>query len=68
MNPYSDPKEFIYLCFEKLGKEKDNLLALYHQGLIHYLSEALNAGIEKDFAETRAGRQSRGLSLRRGGL
>jgi AcrR family transcriptional regulator len=51
MNPYGDPKEFIYFCFEKLGKEKDNLLALYHQGLIHYLMEALNAGIEKDFAE-----------------
>lgn len=55
MNPYSDPKEFIYLCFEKLGKEKENLLALYSQGLIHYLSEAINAGIEKDFAEHKRG-------------
>jgi AcrR family transcriptional regulator len=55
MNPYSDPKEFVYLCFEKLGKEKDNLLALYHQGLIHYLSEALNDGIERDFAENERG-------------
>ena len=55
MNPFSDPKEFIYLCFEKLGKEKTNLLALYHQGLIHYLSEALNAGIEKDFADHNRG-------------
>jgi AcrR family transcriptional regulator len=55
INPYSDPKEFVYLCFEKLEKEKTNLLALYHQGLIHYLSEALNAGIEKDFADNKRG-------------
>jgi AcrR family transcriptional regulator len=55
VNPYSDPKEFVYLCFEKLGKEKANLLALYRQGLIHYLSEALNAGIEKDFADYNRG-------------
>jgi len=51
LNPCGDPKEFIYFCFEKLGQEKANFLALYHQGLIHYLTEALNAGIEKDFAE-----------------
>jgi AcrR family transcriptional regulator len=55
VNPYSDPKEFIYFCFDKLSKEKANLLALYRQGLIHYLSEALNAGIEKDFAENNRG-------------
>ena len=55
MNPYSDPREFVYLCFEKLAKEKENLLALYHQGLVHYLSEALNAGIEKDFVEHQRG-------------
>ena len=55
MNPYRDPKEFIYLCFEKLNQEKANLLALYSQGLIHYLSEALNAGIEKDFADHERG-------------
>jgi AcrR family transcriptional regulator len=55
LNPYSDPREFVYYCFEKLGKEKANLLALYHQGLIHYLSEALNAGIEKDFADHERG-------------
>jgi AcrR family transcriptional regulator len=58
MNPYSDPKEFIYLCFEKLGKEKSNLLALYHQGLIRYLSEALNEGIERDFAENERGNKA----------
>jgi AcrR family transcriptional regulator len=55
LNPFSDPKEFIYSCFEKLGKEKDNLLALYSQGLIHYLSAALNEGIERDFAEHERG-------------
>ncbi|OPZ32302.1 MAG: regulatory protein [Tenericutes bacterium ADurb.BinA155] len=55
VNPYSDPKEFVFFCFEKLSKEKDKLLALYHQGLIHYLSEALNAGIEKDFADHERG-------------
>jgi AcrR family transcriptional regulator len=55
MNPYSDPKEFIYFCFEELAKERDNLLSLYHQGLIHDLSEALNAGIEKDFADHNRG-------------
>jgi len=55
LNPYSDPREFIYFCFEKLSKEKSNLLALYRQGLIHYLSEALNAGIEKDFADHQRG-------------
>lgn len=58
MNPYSDPKEFIYFCFEKLGQEKANLLALYHHGLIHYLSEALNAGIEKDFADHQRGNKA----------
>jgi AcrR family transcriptional regulator len=51
MTPYSNPKEFVYSCFELLTKEKENLLSLYRQGLIHYLSEALNSGIEKDFAE-----------------
>jgi hypothetical protein len=51
MTPYSNPKEFVYSCFELLTKEKENLLSLYRQGSIHYLSEALNSGIEKDFAE-----------------
>jgi AcrR family transcriptional regulator len=51
LTPYSNPKEFIYACFAQLIKEKDNLAALYKQGLIHFLSKALNEGIEKDFAE-----------------
>lgn len=51
MNPYSNPAEFVYACFALLEKEKANLLALEKQGLIHYLSEALNEGIEKDFIE-----------------
>lgn len=55
MNPYTNPKEFVYSCFDKLDKEKENVLALYHQGLIHFLSEALNAGIERDFAENKRG-------------
>jgi len=39
----------------KNSKRKKNLLSLYRQGLIHYLSEALNAGIEKDFADHQRG-------------
>lgn len=55
ITPFSSIKEFIYSCFEKLAKEKDNLLALYHQNLIHYLFASLNEGVERDFAEHERG-------------
>jgi AcrR family transcriptional regulator len=55
MTPFTHPEEFIYSCFEKLSKEKDNLMALYRQGLIRYLSEALNEGVERDFHEHQRG-------------
>jgi AcrR family transcriptional regulator len=58
INPYSDPREFVYACFKSLVEERDNLLSLYRAGLIHYLSEALNQGVEKDFAENKRGNKA----------
>lgn len=51
LTPYTNPSEFIFACFSMLSQEKDKLLLLNERGLIHYLSSALNEGIERDFAE-----------------
>jgi len=55
LTPYTNPSEFIFACFSMLSQEKDKLLLLNERGLIHYLSSALNEGIERDFAEHERG-------------
>lgn len=58
VTPFTHPEEFIYSCFSKLAEQKENLLALYRQHLLHHLSDALNDGVERDFAEHERGEKA----------